>query len=78
LNGRAMIITGLYSQTPKYRYIDKAGKLAFNGSFDSATAFRHGLAHVAVKQRTGRRLSWINTSGKAVFTYDVPAHEDRR
>jgi hypothetical protein len=69
-DGRAIVITGLSGQAPKYRYIDRSGKPAFSGTFDLATEFVHGLAHVAVNQRTGRRLSWINTAGKTVFTYD--------
>jgi hypothetical protein len=50
-----------------YRFIDKVGKPAFPGEFSVAASFTYGLAHVAPGGKG--RFAWINTSGKAVFTY---------
>lgn len=47
-------------------YIDKSGKQVFAGDFRWATGFRHGLAHVQLKDG---RYAYINTSGKALFIY---------
>lgn len=56
-----------------YSYIDHHGKQAFRGSFVEATNFYHGLAHVQLKGRFQfGRFAYIDTSGKARFTYTVP------
>jgi hypothetical protein len=56
-----------------YSYIDYDGKQAFRGSFVDATNFYHGLAHVQLDGgfQSGR-FAYIDTSGKARFTYTVP------
>lgn len=64
-SGRALIIEGGFLETPSYRYIDKTGKPAFPGTFQRATSFRHGLAHVT----WGVGHAWIDASGRPVFTY---------
>jgi hypothetical protein len=65
-DGRALISRSSASGTLTYSFINKNGDSAFAGEYSAATSFNHGLAHVATG--TGR-FSWINTSGKAVFSY---------
>jgi hypothetical protein len=56
-----------------YSYIDHQGKQAFRGSFVDATNFYHGLAHVQLNGSfQSGRFAYIDTSGKARFTYTVP------
>lgn len=56
-----------------YSYIDHNGKQAFRGSFADATNFYHGLAHVQLSGSfQSGRFAYIDTSGKARFTYTVP------
>ncbi|HTB17951.1 MAG TPA: WG repeat-containing protein, partial [Bryobacteraceae bacterium] len=56
-----------------YSYIDHKGKQAFRGSFVDATNFYRGLAHVQLNGSfQSGRFAYIDTSGKARFTYTVP------
>ena len=56
-----------------YSYIDHKGKQAFRGSFVDATNFYRGLAHVQLNGSfQSGRFAYIDTSGKARFTYAVP------
>jgi hypothetical protein len=65
-DGRALVSKSSAPGERTYSFIDKNGDLAFSGEYSAATSFNHGLALIA----TGRgRFSWINTSGKAVFSY---------
>lgn len=58
---------------PGYSYIDHDGKQAFRGSFVDATNFYYGLAHVQLDGSfQSGRFAYIDTSGKARFTYTVP------
>jgi WG containing repeat len=65
-DGRALVSRNSAPGQWAYSFIDRNGNSAFPGEYSAATAFNYGLAHVA----TGRgRFSWINTTGKAVFSY---------
>ena len=56
-----------------YSYIDHHGRQAFRGSFEQATNFYHGLAHVQLKGNSRfERFAYIDTAGKARFTYTLP------
>ena len=68
-DGRALISESNTDGSQVYRFIDKEGKPAFRGSFNAAASFSYGLAHVALSGRSKGTSAWINTSGKAVFTY---------
>lgn len=64
--GRALVSKEVAPGQWTYRFIDRKGNPAFAGEYSAATSFNHGLAHVS----TGKGVfSWINTSGKAVFSY---------
>jgi hypothetical protein len=65
-DGRALVSKMISQGNWAYTFIDRSGHTAFRGEYMSATSFNHGLAHV----QTGKgRFSWINPSGKAVFSY---------
>ncbi|MBL8236589.1 MAG: WG repeat-containing protein [Bryobacterales bacterium] len=55
-------------------FIDKTGNRAFPGTFAHATDFKHGLAHVAIRNgpRGEGNFAWIDANGKTVFAYSVP------
>jgi len=50
-----------------YSYIDKKGQRAIPGYFAGASSFVMGLGHVRVYDSA--KWSWIDRTGKAVFTY---------
>ena len=50
-----------------YIYIDKKGQRAIPGYFTAASSFVMGLGHVRVYDSA--KWSWIDRTGKAVFTY---------
>lgn len=51
-------------------FIDSKGKRVIPGVFDAASSFVMGLAHVRVgADYYSSKWSWIEKSGKAIFTY---------
>ena len=62
----------------KYFFIDATGKRAISGDFDAASSFVMGLAHV--RDAHGYyfvRWSYIDRTGRAVFTYSNQPNEKR-
>ncbi len=67
---RALVMDATEKRGTTYRYIDHTGRPAFPGNYVFATPFMHGLAAVSPDYRRGQgAVSWIDPSGKAVFTY---------
>jgi hypothetical protein len=67
---RALVMDVTEKRGTSYRYIDHTGLPAFPGNFVFATSFMHGLAAASSDYRRGRgTVSWIDPSGKPVFTY---------
>lgn len=58
----------------QYWFVDKAAKQAIPGLFDAASAFVMERAHV----RVGRKESYIDRTGKAVFTYSLPGDDEEK
>jgi hypothetical protein len=64
-DGRALVSKMISLGGRANSFIDRSGNTAFRGEYMAATSLNHGLAHV----QTGKgRFSWINPSGKAVFS----------
>jgi hypothetical protein len=62
-----------------YSFIDTKGKRAFVGDFVGASSFVMGLAHVRVgRDYYSAKWSYIDTTGKAIFTYSDQGRPDRR
>lgn len=70
---RALVMEGGRNRSSVCWFIDPAGQRAFPATFTTAASFMHGLAPVSNDLRGGRgTVSYINTSGKTVFSYTLP------
>ncbi|MBI2690110.1 MAG: hypothetical protein HYX27_27710 [Acidobacteria bacterium] len=52
-----------------YRFVNKAGKVAFAGEFSEVLSFKHGLANVRLSENRRWKFAWIDTAGRRVMTY---------
>jgi hypothetical protein len=63
----------------EYSFINTEGKRAIAGQFDGASSFVMGLAHVRIGVNyDSAKWSYIDKTGKAVFTYSQPSSQGRK
>ena len=72
-NGFAEGLAFVGDREAGYHYIDRTGRQAFPGTFEFATNFFHGLAHVKIEGGFGPwgKFAYIDSKGKVVFRYSV-------
>jgi hypothetical protein len=63
----------------KYSFINTKGERSIVGDYDGASSFVMGLAHVRVgRDYYKSKWSYIDRTGKAVFTYQDESNRDRK